>query len=42
MPTNSTSLQVVKNINSMGSKGVNEKIIPQCTVFHETLSLCKI
>ena len=32
---------VVKNIGSMRTKGVNIKLIPQCTTFHEILSSCK-
>ena len=33
---------MMKNIGSTRSKGVDVKIVPQCTIFHETLASCKI
>ena len=34
-------MQSGKNIGSMRTKGVNVKIIPQCTTFHEILQILK-
>ena len=33
--------KVMKNIGTTRTKGVNVKLIPHCTVCHETLSSCK-